>query len=303
MLVEFSVENYRSIKEKQTLSFVAANGDEHPDNVFVAGRENIRLLKTLLVYGPNASGKSNILKAFGNFVRFISISNKINLNERIPFFLPFYFDEKTLTQSVSFSIEFISVDKIRYQYSVSFTIAKVVEEKLSYFPIGNERKLFHRMDGEEIDFGSSLTGEKKSIEKQLLPQHLFLTKAANSNHEQLKPIYSELCNQNKIMLPLIFEGENISKTQSKIMDKSINIKKLTQLLMIADPSVLSPVVKKRKTTELPQDVMEFIKLVSKLENQNDEIDLENERYSSIINQTFFIHKNTKNNRFFSKSSG
>lgn len=293
MLVEFSVENYRSIKEKQTLSFVAANGDEHPDNVFVAGRENIRLLKTLLLYGPNASGKSNVLKALNDFIDFISISNKYNIKERIPFFAPFYYDEKTLTKPVSFSIEFIANDGVRYSYSIQFSIQEVIEEKLSYYPTGHENKLFYRVSGKDIDFGSSLKGDKKSIEKQLLPHHLFLSKAANSNHKQLQELYLNLC-ESHLFVFQIFEGiGNLSDTQNRIINNSLDINKLTALCRIADPSILTTEIKKISVDENDEKVSFFKTFIKSIDNEIFN-DISESLITNLSHRTFFLHENNRN---------
>ena len=63
MLISFSVENYRSFADEQTLSLEAVKDDAHSDHVVDCGR--FSLLKTAALYGANASGKSNLLKAFG----------------------------------------------------------------------------------------------------------------------------------------------------------------------------------------------------------------------------------------------
>ena len=62
MLLEFSVANFRSFKEKQSFSMVASRDDTYPDNLHVWDGD-LRLLRTAAVYGANASGKSNLVKA------------------------------------------------------------------------------------------------------------------------------------------------------------------------------------------------------------------------------------------------
>lgn len=67
MLIEFSISNYRSFRERQTFSMVAAPRLKKGDNVFAAdikGEKLPNLLKVAAIYGPNASGKSNLIKAF-----------------------------------------------------------------------------------------------------------------------------------------------------------------------------------------------------------------------------------------------
>ena len=86
MLVEFSVSNFKSIKEKQTLSLIADESNVKSDNVFTPMEgDEIRLLKSAVIYGANASGKSNIIQAFSTFFQFIGQVN-FDVNNDIPFF-------------------------------------------------------------------------------------------------------------------------------------------------------------------------------------------------------------------------
>ena len=62
MLIQFSVENYLSIKDKVVLSLLASRDNEHPEHLIVDGSKNY--LKSTVIYGANASGKSNVLNAF-----------------------------------------------------------------------------------------------------------------------------------------------------------------------------------------------------------------------------------------------
>ncbi|MCE5269398.1 MAG: AAA family ATPase, partial [Planctomycetaceae bacterium] len=69
MLISFSVENFRSFAEEQTLSLEAAKDDTHRDHVVDRGK--FSLLKSIAIYGSNASGKSNLLRAFDFMTRFV----------------------------------------------------------------------------------------------------------------------------------------------------------------------------------------------------------------------------------------
>ena len=78
MLIEFSVKNFRSIREKQTLSMAASTGAElREQNTFDSGISKLpHLLKVAVIYGPNAAGKSNLLHAMYFMKRFIKVSSK-----------------------------------------------------------------------------------------------------------------------------------------------------------------------------------------------------------------------------------
>ena len=74
MVLEFSITNFRSIKDKQTFSMIAESSGKKGSNVFeqkLSNQDNIRVLKTAVVYGANASGKSNIIWAFYEFKKLV----------------------------------------------------------------------------------------------------------------------------------------------------------------------------------------------------------------------------------------
>jgi AAA15 family ATPase/GTPase len=71
MLLEFSVSNFRSIKDMQTLSFLATAMNEHETTNTSQATDKVRLLKSTAVYGANGSGKSNLVKATWAMVNFI----------------------------------------------------------------------------------------------------------------------------------------------------------------------------------------------------------------------------------------
>ena len=88
MLIDFTVENYRSFAEPQTLSLIASKDSSHPEHVVEQG--SFKLLKSAAIYGSNASGKSNLLRAFDFMKHFIEISaTKMNLGDTIPGLDPF----------------------------------------------------------------------------------------------------------------------------------------------------------------------------------------------------------------------
>ena len=122
MLIEFSVENFRSFKEKQTFSLLASKDKDLMDeNTFQTGKYN--LLKTALVYGANSSGKSNLFMAL-NFFRNFSIFSgpKSHSGEAIPS-SPFMLDADTQSRPTTFELLFILPDTgVRYRYGISFTL-------------------------------------------------------------------------------------------------------------------------------------------------------------------------------------
>jgi len=191
MLIDFSVQNYLSIKNEVTLSLIASNHrNKQNDEIKLISVENekYKLLSVIGIYGPNASGKSNLIKAFADFKKLVESSHKLDLDESIPAYKPFKLDTKCIIAPVIFDIEFI-VNDTRYLYKIEFTKNKILKEELHFYPEGRKAKLFIRHEDRPIIYGAYFKGEKKLIERNLLPNTLFLSKAANSSHELLVPIY------------------------------------------------------------------------------------------------------------------
>jgi AAA15 family ATPase/GTPase len=129
MIINFSVQNFKSIKDKVELSFIAT-GNQVLEEYYVRKIGNQKILKLGLIYGANASGKTNILKAL-HFLREIVIRPFKDKNILFPF-SPFLFDDKTSKQNTIFSIEFIQ-NKIRYYYSVELNNLAIINEALYYY--------------------------------------------------------------------------------------------------------------------------------------------------------------------------
>lgn len=167
MIIDFSVENFRSIKTEQTFSMLASDSKkDHPENIFPLEKENkISLLKTGLIYGANASGKSNLILALKAFRDFVVESTDLKLDESIPFYQPFKLDKKYRDSPTTFDMEFVGNDGIRYRYTISFTNKEVILEELLFYPNKQEARLFSRKKGETIKFGHHAIGRKKVSNK------------------------------------------------------------------------------------------------------------------------------------------
>ncbi len=143
MIESFSVENFLSIKEKQTISFVANkrirnSSDEH---LLIHVSDSVKLLKFCVLYGYNASGKTNLLLAL-NYLRKLIISEPSSDTETTHF-TPFALSNETKNQPGIFTLNFY-IEEIRYTYIVKLTEAKILYEELSYQPLGRKALLYSR---------------------------------------------------------------------------------------------------------------------------------------------------------------
>ncbi|MDM8553679.1 ATP-binding protein [Desulfococcaceae bacterium HSG7] len=245
MLIDFTIKNYRSIRESITLSALATDIPEHPDNVFQSERKkNINLLKTAVIYGANAAGKSNIIKAFETFIDFVVKSTDLKLGDKLFYYDPFRLNKNSSGEPTMFEIEFLGNDSVRYRYSIQFDNDEILKESLVFFPKGYKAVLFYREKGKRIKFGDSFKGPAKTIEKQLLENHLFLSKVANSNNKLLRKIYLYFRNT----LQLLVHPHEIPQdfTSELCLQNESNKKFISDFLKIADTGI--EYVKIKKTT-------------------------------------------------------
>ena len=125
MIIRFSIENFGPIREKQTISFEANKNDDLENYYIIEPIPGFRLLKLLLLYGANASGKTTMLKSL-EFIRDLVLSPNSKKNEKLNF-NPFLFDNESKNKNSSFELYFITEGK-RYLYNIEFNNRYIVNE-------------------------------------------------------------------------------------------------------------------------------------------------------------------------------
>jgi len=148
MLIEFTVENFRSFREAQTLRMDAAYGpDEHPENLIpvghVPGMKDTHLLKVAAIYGPNASGKSNVYKAFEFLGEFVANSAQELKPGDSTGTQPFRLDAASVSLPSRFELRFV-LEEVQHFYRLTIDRNRVHEETLDAFPMGRPRSVFAR---------------------------------------------------------------------------------------------------------------------------------------------------------------
>jgi hypothetical protein len=189
MLIRFRVENFRSFREEQELSLVASAISEHAETLIPAG-SGLRLLRAAAVYGPNASGKSALFHAL-SFMRTAVIDSHRNWlpNGRI-LRTPFSLNETSASEPSLVAVDLL-VDGVRYEYGFTADSVRVHEEWLYAYPKGRRQEWFTRDASRDVEFAfsRSLVGENRAISALTRPNSLFLSAAAQNNHEQLLPVF------------------------------------------------------------------------------------------------------------------
>ncbi len=187
MLLEFSVENYRSIRDQMVLSLVADEGKKDPAVPLIPGPGKRQVLPVAMVYGANASGKSNLLRAFQALRLMVYESGENKPNEALQAFDPFRFHPHTPQAPTRFELGFMA-ETVRYRYEVAVRAAMVFHEALFFYPQGREAKLFER-EAQHFSFGDLFKGPKATLAELTAPNQLFLSKAAQNNAQVILPVY------------------------------------------------------------------------------------------------------------------
>lgn len=181
MLLQFSVENFLSIKDRVTLSLVASKDDLLSENTINFNK--IKLLKSAALYGPNASGKTNILKALSYIIYLIGNSHINQPGQKIRI-IPFRLDKNTEERPSFFEIIF-EIAGTKYIYGVSLDQNKVFKEYLYYYPHGRRRTIFTR-DLENPDIYTFPVDENRQnvIKENTGENMLYLSRSANMTYER-----------------------------------------------------------------------------------------------------------------------
>ncbi|MCL2398396.1 MAG: ATP-binding protein [Defluviitaleaceae bacterium] len=196
MLVEFSVENFRSFKDKVTFSMLASEVTEHEDTNVTTLDDGTRLLKSAVIYGANASGKSNLMLAMAYMSDFVYRSYYMQPDEPTKV-IPFKLDADCKEKPSKFEVIFYC-DGIKYAYGFAVTNKEVPEEYLYTFKSETDelQMLFSRdaTNEKEYDFPD---GEDKGLLENLCQfnarNKLYLSTAALLNYKKITNIYNWMC--------------------------------------------------------------------------------------------------------------
>ena len=186
MLIQFSVENYLSFKDKVVFSMLAGKDKEHKEAVAEIN-EKEKYLKSGVIYGANASGKSNLLQALWFMVSYVLTSHEKQLN--LPTGrVPFKFDPNTENLPSSFEVIFIQ-DQVKYAYGFSATDNEITDEYLYHYPHGRKALVFERTNTKEYRFTTDVELQS-SLKDRNSKNKLYLSTAANWNYDKVIPVFN-----------------------------------------------------------------------------------------------------------------
>lgn len=182
MIIDFTIQNFRSIKQAQTFSMYVEHPKQHlAEHVSYPAGDKIGVLRAAGIYGANASGKSNILLAL-QALQFVACeSGDLKDGAAISCYEPFRLSSETKHAATRFEIEFFDSEQVRYFYAVSFNQKRIFEEVLDYYPSQKKANLFNRSEQdnwETISFGGRNKGGVRRI--PFFENNSYLSKAGEN---------------------------------------------------------------------------------------------------------------------------
>jgi len=280
MLVEFRVKNFRSLRDEQVLSLVASKDKTLQDtNAFATNNKAVpNLLRSAVVYGANASGKSNIIKALQYMRAMVAESATVKPGQAFVV-QPFGLDAESSMEPTEFEITFIK-DNVRYQYGLAMTSQRIVSEHLLVYKASKPQRWFDRhfdaQTGKDVyDFGPGLKGTKNLWEGATRPNSLFLSMAVQLNSEALMPIFDWFVNG----LVIFNEQAQLNPQVSiQMLKQADGRKKICDFLSAADISIADIEVVTRK---VPGQAVHFDLVAGKTEVRAEEMEEHQLRFSHV----------------------
>ena len=197
MLVEFSAKNFRSLRDEQTLSMVSSPDRSHlaTHTIETGVRSVPRLNRAGVIYGANASGKSNLIFGLMTMRNLVLQSTSMLDAVRAEQYTPYRLQRSSAGDPSEFEISLL-LDGVRYQYGFSYDAQRIRDEWLIVYKSGKGQSWFDRRwndakgEHEWGAFSSYFTGSKETWRQATRPGALFLTTAIQLNNEQLKPLWN-----------------------------------------------------------------------------------------------------------------
>ena len=234
MLIDFTIKNYTSFKDEKTFSFLCSS-TKVQDNIALNPIESDRykLYPFSVLLGPNASGKTNLMKALNDFQDFVVNSYNAPKDDRIPAYKPFKLNPKTKVAPTTFDIEFI-YNNNHYSYKIVFEEKKIISEILYIFNNGVKltKSLLFNREKETITYGIKVKGEKAVFSTLLVPNRLLLSiMGQNSDNEIIQDAYYYFRDGLSILFPN--NNEYSKYGTEELLKKDKKLKNLTIAMLKA----------------------------------------------------------------------
>lgn len=238
MILEFKVSNFLSVKDEQLLSFEATS-DTTLEDIYVIKKGKYRILKSAMIYGANASGKTNILAALDFISRLLH--HPAEEKSEQTGFMPFLLDKTSREKDGHFELSFFA-DDIHFIYSLQINHAWITNEKLVYYPGVKPAIVFQRHYDKEkdlsvVELGSTL--RIKSTDKDLLQSTTLRNISVLAAYGKLNIDVPEMEKPYRFLkntlMPIITPRGNMRRWANSLVDKTTHAKQFVlKMLQKAD---------------------------------------------------------------------
>lgn len=259
MLLRFRFSNFRSFRTGQELSLVAGPFTDIPDVVLRQAEIKEGVLPGAAIYGANASGKTNIIRALHFMASAVGSSHRHWKPDGPVPREPFLADEESRREPSESEADFL-LSGVRHRYGFRVDSEAVLEEWLYVYPKGKKQTWFHRERGKPIVFSNKMPGENRTIENLTRQNSLFLSAAAQNAHQALLPIFKWLSG-----LLFVIGDRSIYREHTVGLCGTLDYKnEITKLVSVADLGIAEMSVVDTKLPTEAKAVFEAITTILKL---------------------------------------
>lgn len=230
MIITLKVKNFFSLRDDAVLDFTMDSSSRRNMNPL---SENIidfngdKFINIIGLFGGNAAGKSNIIKAVA-FCRNLILESHLS-NEGDEFdFQPFKFGKDFPSE---FYMNFVA-DGVEYEYSFSIKDGKILTESLYHYPNRRKAKVFERVSGNIYSYGKGLIPRPSEIEANTGPKTLFLSRASSMNRAIPQAVYKFFLNQ------VVTDIDGFNLTDTKREDFELSRPLLLKALEVSDSDII-----------------------------------------------------------------
>jgi len=267
MLIDLVFRNYRSIKDEQTCSLEASALKLKSGNTFapIVGNKNLKILKSAVIYGANASGKSNLIRLMWTLRSFILNSAELKAGDSIPdrYYDPFLLDVNSRNEATEITINFIPKTKKRHRYIIRYNRTEILYEYLGVYETNWISKIFERKDANEfVELGDAMKNKKE--DKRVNKNTLFLSKFGSIPNDQLRDIYLYFKEIEVWNIPSIHHINELYNKVQKNFNQPERQKlreKISKLISVADTKITEVQVLEKPDTDfesLPEKIREIV---------------------------------------------
>ncbi|MGM0431655.1 MAG: AAA family ATPase [Spirochaetota bacterium] len=288
MIQEFSITNFLSIRDTVTLSFLpkASYNAEGTSYHLIEIDDQVKLLKAAILYGANASGKSNIISSLAYFHELLT--NNRRSKEEPTGQVPFLFDKKTVSEPSRFEL-ICFIKGIKYSYAIEVNKNRILSERMHYYPQKKPAKVFERFHN-DVSFGQTLglTKFEREIIKGNCIDNISLIASLGKVNITNKVLEDVFLYVQDTILPVITPKTDLqgwAMEQFEHMDEKEK-QLILSLLDHADFNIKSVNVRSEEI-KVDDDLLEFLKRMDASENLMSEIKHKGSMESKILE---FFHE-------------